>query len=374
MLTRGQLYELYRSLRDSRVLSVYIDGSLTDPALQRSWRVQLDHTLDDLRRWLDGSAPGERKELEQCVQLLDSSLTTVGTNVRARGWAAFITPGRLHYAEPLPVTMPTLAVWSTGPCVAPYVRALKEHRAVILVLADARHASIYEYRLGELERADEVHAHHVIDRPEHMGAAPRAGFHTGTRGSTAREATQRSLLEGRDRMLAEAAHRVSELAGLDGWILVGGIRRVTSRLVQTLADVAPNRVLELESLDVHSSGADIAAAARAGASVLRNTADDMRLAEIADLANAHGLGTLGPAETREALRQSSVRELYLTHRYLDDHPLEAEEAIRGALEQDAIVEEVSGSAAERLDQHGGMAGGLRFRPATLEAHAGGSYR
>jgi len=40
--------------------------------------------------------------------------------------------------------------------------------------------------------------------------------------------------------------------------------------------------------------------------------------------------------------------------------------VRAGLEQDAVVEEVSGEAAVRLDQCGGMAAGLRFRPAVAE--------
>jgi hypothetical protein len=39
------------------------------------------------------------------------------------------------------------------------------------------------------------------------------------------------------------------------------------------------------------------------------------------------------------------------------------------MDQDASVEEVSGRAAALLDEHGGLAAGLRFRPATLEGVA-----
>jgi hypothetical protein len=56
-----------------------------------------------------------------------------------------------------------------------------------------------------------------------------------------------------------------------------------------------------------------------------------------------------------------VRDLYITHRYLEDHPAEAEAAVRSAIDQAASVEEVSGAAAEQLDAHGGMAARLRYR-------------
>jgi hypothetical protein len=237
---------------------------------------------------------------------------------------------------------------------------------VVVVLADARKATLFRYRLGKLDLVATVHAHHVIDHPEHMGTAARVGFHTGTRGRAGHDAAQRSQLTGRDRMLAETVARASELAGSDGSILLGGIKRVVARLAERLAPTAPGRVLELETLDVHASGADVASAARDGASALRNGLDERRVAEIEEAAGAHGLGAVGPEDTRLALSQTSVGELYLTRRYLEDHAAEAEDAVRAALDQDAVVEEVSGAAAERLDSRGGIAAGLRFRLVAAE--------
>lgn len=367
MLTHTQLVALHRALANAHVLSVYINGSTSDPAAQRSWRVQLDHSLVDLRRWLEGSSHAEREEFEECVRRLDTALAGFTGGVGAPGWAAFITVDRVQEAQLLPAPAPTLAVWSTGPCVAPYMRVLKEMRPVVVVCADARKASLYLYRLGKLERAEVVRAYHTVDHPEHMGTPARQGFHTGTRGTAGRDTAQRTLLRGRDRMIADAAGKVHELAGADGWILIGGIKRVAARLMGLLEPLAPNRVSELDSLDVHASEAEIAQIARTGASALRDTMDDRRIAEIVDLAGSHGHGVVGPADARHALTESSVRELYVTHRYLEDHAAEAEEAIRAALDQDASVEEVSGKAADRLNQLGGMAAGLRFRPVAIEA-------
>lgn len=361
MLTHAELVTLYRSLRDRRVLSVYLDGSADDPALQRSWRLQLDHALDDLRQWLDGSARAERDELERSIGLLQALTASFAAGVGAPGWAAFITSDRVHDAHLLPASAPTLAVWSNGPCVSPYVRSLKEYRPVVIVIGDARHAALYRYHLGELDRADVVRAHHSIDHPEHMGTPARVGFHPGTRGTTGDDAAQRALLYGRDRMIAEVAESASKLAGTDGWILIGGIKRVAARISAISESVAPHRVLRLDSLDVHSSQAEIAAIARAGASRLRDAMDEHRITEIVEAAGAHGLGAIGPVDTGQALAQSSVRDLYLTHRYREDHAAEAEQAVRAAFDQDATVEEVSEGAAELLNRQGGLAAGLRFR-------------
>ena len=238
MFTHAQLVTLYRSLRETRVLSVYIDGSATDPAAPRPWRVPLDHALKDLRVWLADSSHDERETFERCVGVLEQELAGFTASVGAPGWVAFISADESCVAHQLPVPVPTLAVWSTGPCLAPYMRVLKETRPVIFTMADARKAEVYRYWLGKLTHVETVRAHHVVESPSHMGASPRQGFHTGTRGETGHDAAQRALLEGRDRMLAEAAHRIAELAGEDAWILLGGTRRVGARLSRQLT---PNR-------------------------------------------------------------------------------------------------------------------------------------
>ena len=368
MLTHAQLLTLYHSLRETRVLTVYIDGSTTDPAVPRPWRVPLDHALKDLRAWLADSSHDERKTFEQCVGVLERQFGEFGASVGAPGWVAFINSAdESCVAHQLPVSVPTLAVWSTGPSLAPYMRALKETRPTIVLVADARKAQLYRYWLGQLTPLDTIRAHHVVESPSHMGASPRQGFHTGTHGETGRDAAQRALREGRDRMLAEAADRSAQFAGDEGWILLGGTRQVCARLSRHLAPVTPNRVLALKALDVHSSEAEIAEAARAGSSALRDTFDANRLADIFEMAGGAGLGVVGPVDTRHALDERSVRELYVTRQYLDEHPAEGEDAVRSALDQDATVEEVSGSVAERLDRAGGVAAGLRFRPAAVEA-------
>ncbi len=364
MLTQAQLVTLYRALREKRVLSVYIDGSATDPATPRPWRLPLDHGLKDLRVWLAGSSHDERQTFERCVGVLEQQLAEFSASVGAPGWVAFISTDSC-IAHQLPVPVPTLAVWSTGPCLAPYMRVLKETRPVIVAVADARKAELHRYMLGKLTHVDSIRAHHVAESPSHMGASPRQGFHTGTRGETGRDAAQRALREGRDRMLAEAADRMAELAGEDGWILLGGTRQVCARLSRHLDPIAPHRVLALKNLDVHSSEAEITEATRAGASALRSAFDANRLAEIVELAGAAGLGVVGAIETRQALDQQSVRDLYVTRHYLDEHAAGAEEAVRSAVDQGASVEEVSGRAAEQLDREGGIAAGLRFRPAAL---------
>lgn len=366
MMTLPQLSALHRSLRDELVLSVYVDGTATDPAIQRSWQTQLDNALNDIREWLAGSRHAEREGFEKCTRFLDEAHAPFKAGFGGPGWVSFITQKGVVETHVLPVQVPTLAVWSTGPAVAPYMRALKESHPVTVIVADASKADLYRYYAGKIEKLETVRSDHVVEPPSHMGSPAKQGFHSGTRWTTGKDADQRSLLEERDRMVHEIAARATAAAGADGFIMVGGIKRVAKRIVARFEGSDADRVLELKSLDIHSSPSQIADAVKVAASEFRAAFDNRRLAEIADEAAAGGLGAMGPADTRLALEQASVRDLYLTHRYIEDNAAEAEDAVRAALDQQASVEEVSREAAKDLERVGGMAAGLRFRPATLE--------
>ena len=162
-------------------------------------------------------------------------------------------------------------------------------------------------------------------------------------------------------MLGEAVDRIRDLAGTDGWIVLGGVSRVVARLTHQLSRVAPERVAEHAALDVHASEAIVAEAARAAACSLRDEADARAVRETTDLANGGGLGAVGPDATSRALEQSCVRELFLSRTYCEENPVDAEDAVRSALDQDALVTDVSGDAAALLDARGGVAARLRFR-------------
>ena len=369
MLTYPELVSLSHLLRDERVLSVYLDGSAADPASRSAWHVQLDNSLKDLRRWLEGASHDERTGFEHCVELLEAQLARFQGAVGSPGWVAFITVNGVRDAEHLPAPTPTLAVWSTGICMAPYIRALKQTRPVVVVVADARKARVYKYATGVLWPPETIHAHAVTEPPSHMGDAPRLGFHAGTRGTTGHDAAQHALRAGTDRMVAEVVRRSREMAGHDGWIVAGGIPEVSAQIVRAVDRFAPQRALHIESLDIHATDAQVTAAAERGASQLRDQTDLRHVLEIVEAAEDEGTVARGPAATRQALEQARVRELYLTPQYVEDQLSDAEEAVRAAIAQGAAVEEVSRDVARRLDEFGGMGARLRYALPPIEGAA-----
>jgi hypothetical protein len=367
MLTFAELVSLSHLLSDQRVLSIYLDGTSENPASRSAWRVQLENSLKDVRRSLEGSSHAEREAFDHCVKLLDNELERFQGAVGSPGWVAFITADGIREAERLPAPTPTLAVWSTGICMTPYMRALKQTRTVVVLVADARKARLFQYAAGTLQPPETIHAHGVTEAPSHMGDAPRLGFHAGTRGTTGHDAAQHAHQVGTDRMLAEVAHRSVEIAGDDGWILAGGIREVSAQIVHAVEGIAPHRALLLESLDIHATEAQVAAAAQQGASQLRDQMDLRHVLEITGDADDQATVARRPADTRRALEERRVRELYFTPRYADDHLAEAEEDVRSAIAQGALVEEVSRAVADRLDEFGGVGARLRYALPPVEA-------
>lgn len=362
MLTREQLVELDRGLRDQWVLSVYLDATVHDPAERAAWRVKLDNSLAAIRQSLRDAPHAEREEFARATARLQELLAPVAGALRTVGWVGFVSAAEVAHAEGLPVPMPTLVTWEHGIRLAPYLRALKQHRPVVVALVDSSHARLYRYQLGALEALETLHAHAVVAPVYHMGDAPALGFHGGVRGATGTDESQRVLREGLRRMLAETAERVAALAGDESWILVGGTPQPAQALEAQLSqhDELTER-LATPPLHVWCTDAEIARVAASAAGELRGRRDMAVMASLVEHGPRERFAAMGLDETRAALRSGAVRELLVSHRYLDAFASVGERLVRAALDQGAEVEEVSGAAADRLDALcGGVAARLRF--------------
>lgn len=364
MLSLQDIISMSREVRDEHVLTVYLDAGFDDPALRAAWRAEVDRSIKSIRRGLVAASHAEKASFEHCVELLNQRLSELASGVGAPGWVAFITVQGVRVAEKIRAPMPTLVLWTIGACLAPYVRALKQERPVVVIVADGSKARLYRYVAGVVELAHTVRTRAVMEEPVHMGDAPRAGFHTGTRGTTGRDASQLAHRVATDRLIEEVTRQSLEMAGHDGWILVAGIPEVGTHIARTLDGLASGRVLHLDGVDVHSTDADVRAAAERGASQLRDEVDVRRVAEITGAADDPRLVACGPAATRSALDRASVRELYLTPRFVEGHLADAEYFVRAAIAQKAAIEEVSRVAARRLDEFGGVGARLRFATRT----------
>jgi peptide subunit release factor 1 (eRF1) len=157
------------------------------------------------------------------------------------------------------------------------------------------------------------------------------------------------------------ADRLLKLVPDDGWILLGGPAEACSDIENALSPRLKSRAMTQDSLHMRSRSPEIIDAARLGASRLRATKDASVIEILGELAGAGGKGAVGVVPTLNALKDRSVQSLFFSTRLMETYPDLAESLVRLALQQGAEIEQVSGVAAEKLDnEFDGVAARLRF--------------
>lgn len=361
VLTPTRLNELVRELGATRVLTVYHGARVTDPAMRHAWRAALGAALQPVKNGITDEA--ERAEFDRAAAYLDDPWPPIEGVWGMKGWAAFLTADGARYAGSLPVEPPTLAAWRHGPVITPYLRALKQHRPVIVALVDSRSAQLYRYALGSLEALPEL----SLAVPEAEPGAqerpqPKGGpSHPGPRGSLDTEALQRRKVAAFHRLALALGARLTELSGDDGWILIGG----TPEWARHAGDAVPagytGRVMVSPTLDHNAHGPVIAQAAKHAASELRAAQGHELVERILERSGAGGRGAKGVPAVQRAIHAGAVDLLVVSPHFLNSSELDVEEIIRAALTRGGDIEVLSGSAATELDERSeGVAARLRF--------------
>lgn len=357
MLTHDRLSELYGSVRDDHVLSVYIDGEQHDPAERRVWRTRLEQALTERRKAIEANGRQDLTDFDAARDRLLETLRDFSNFMPDRGWVGFVTPEEVVYADFVPVPMPDLVVWEEGLRVAPYVRALKQERPVVIGLSDRHHARLWTYREGELEETDEFTAAEEIDDLSDTQTARRSGERSGTRGNATDDA-QRQVEVKAEAMLERVVERIGDLAGSNGLVVVGGTRETGKRLLHALPDHLRERATEVGSLHLEMTPAQLKEQAEAVASELTQRLQAELVERTLDRARSGGKGVLGDEDTAAALLERRVDTLVLSRAFLNESRDRADHMVGTAFEQRADVEEVSGPGAERLDEEAGGVGAL----------------
>ncbi len=361
MLTQDRLVELYRDLKDTKVLSIYVDGEGHDPANRRAWRTRVEHQLSELRRSLGSEEAAEVPEVEASARHLLGVLDQYQAFLPDRGWVGFATPERSWYAETVPVPMPDLVRWERGIRAAPYVRALKQARPVVVVLADRRRARVFTYRDGNLAETDDLLADRDLGDLSDTNLSKRGTVYSGTRGKTAEDEAQRLVEVNAERLVKHAVDRVADRAGREGLVVVGGPAETGAMVLQALPRGLRERAAEVQGLHVEMTDAEVKRHAEEAATGITRGLQGGLAESIVDLARSGGKGVLGDHSTAKALRERRVDTLVLTRSFIRGKPDRADHLVGTAFEQGAEVEEVSGEGADRLDLEGeGVGARLRW--------------
>jgi hypothetical protein len=364
MLTHATLVQLDKSLRDKHVLSVYVNGEITDAGARSQWKLELRNALDQAEASMRESTHTEREAFRTAREAIMADVESFTPGDASPGWIGFATADGIERAQSVPVPVPTVVTWSRGADLGPAIRVLKEGRPVLVVVADNTQVRIHRYAGRAIHLAESLERVARVDEPSHTSKPSKFGYSSGIRGQTGADAAQRELRQATENMLSNAASRISELAGDDAWILVGGIQVVAASLLGRLSNAARGRA-EQVAMDVNATEPELAAMARDTASRIRAAHDAGTLEQVIAESATGGAGVTGPERTDRALTNAQVRELYLTSGYLAAHRDEAARVIQRAFDEGATVEHVSGPAAEKLDAAGGIAARLRYAESKL---------
>jgi hypothetical protein len=360
MLTLSDIHALVRDLSNKKVLSVYIETRVANPAMRDAWRRSLASALRDLA----ATVPlDERAAFDRAKAALDSVVPTLGTTPGSDGWTAFATADGQTHAADVPARCPTLVAWRDGPLVAPYMRVLKEFQPVVVALVDSRSARIYRYAWGTLSELPELAL--TVDEHTVPGTDPgarRSGKAIGApRSVTGTEEARTRQLAAFKGLSTKLAARLTELATDGAWIVLGGTREWARLAAEALPAHVADHVTVSATLEHDASALEIMEAAKHSASSLRTTRGKALLQSLLDHSGASGRAATGLPGTQRALRASAVDMMLVSPEFVQAEADDAEETVRAALLQGAEIEVLSGDAASRLNRDsGGIAARLRF--------------
>ena len=360
MITRKVLAELLASLGEEHVLSVYLAAQSTDPAARRSWRVRLKNRTRDERDRLKREAPDQLPSFDLAVAHVEEALSVFSGFLPDRGWVGFAIPAGLRLADTLAAPPPELLAWDVGPRLAPYVRNLKLRRPVVAVLIDSRSARLFRSVNGEIEEIDTFSGRYRV-RDVSKGMRKTASTTTGVRGETKSDAVARSLGTEIERMWTEVINTVVEVAGRDSYVVFGGPAGHIGSFRASLHDELHHRSVEVPSLRVDSSPAELEEALQAAATDMTSRRQEALLEDLIQEAGGGSHAALGPTATEVHLEHGAVSTLLLSRDFLVREPLDAERLVRLAIQTGAGIEEVGGDPGARLDHEAdGVGAGLRF--------------
>jgi len=361
MLTLDDLQALQRELANSEVLSVYLDSRTTDPAMRETWRPALQNLLRDARAQIDDERA--RAQFDRAAAHLRDPQPSPGGTWGAPGWVAFVTADGLRLVADLPVAPGALAAWRNGPVIAPYLRALKQLRPVIVALVDSSGARLFRYALDELESLADLTASGAEAPRAGRPTAPSAAGLSGPapRGALGSEAGSQRRSAAFERFLNSLGERLSELAGSQSWILLGGTPQWAGLAGEALARQFAGRLLVSVALEKDATAGEIVEAAKHAATELRAAQGLALVDRLIEHAGGSAPAVAGVPAIQRALRANAVDLLLVTPRFISAHEREAEDFVREATQAGGDVEVPSGDAAERLDRAaGGIAARLRF--------------
>lgn len=350
----------------SGVLSVYLD---TSPAAmdKEAFLLQYRDLCKQVR--LEGRADAAFEAAAEQAErfLLDTFVQD------HQGLAVFSAEDPAYFqalALPKP-PVPALA-WDTLPHLAPVLRMLEDEERVAVLLFDSERARLFTVYLGEIEERTELFD--AVARRQSTG-----GWFGLRQTKFARQREQQVAQHA-----ARAVRALQDLARERPFerLIIGGPDEPVAVLKATLPRPLRARTASTLRLELFASDAQVLAAVRPVLEELERAQELQAVRDLLDAATSK-LAAVGPEPAFEALSEGRAHRVFLgdiaAAAYCpacdrltvqqrcpscgappQPEPATAERAVRQALAQGALVEFVSGAAAQALQPHGGIAAWTRY--------------
>lgn len=345
--------------RNELTLSVYVTASPSDPRERQSWVVLLRQQLNTLRSQLGDATTAERDAFDQCVERLFQQLPAQRTMPRGQSWAFFCAAGGDQLILAIPPGVETAVHWGLGPRVVPFLKVAEPEEALV-VQVDRQVARITHFMEGTFAAPVVIEADTIDEVGSFMGAAPRQGFHGGTRGRTGADAAQRARRESTDKLRSATVKQVVALAGPSMPILLGGTAESATQVLEALPPALADRAIIAPDLRMDETDHAMDAL-RTAMHALRARRQQEKIAQLREAAYDTGKAALGFETARYAAERGAIAELIFSESAWRKHPEGIESLVHDALAEGAQVEWAEPAAERDLDgKINGVAALLRF--------------
>lgn len=361
MLTPKGFADLHEELIATPVLSVYIDGGESDQAKRGEWSRRLAAATKGALEEANGTGGNGSTDLRIAIDTLEAALEAQGGVKLSQGWVGFIVGSAVRYGEAQPMRLPTMVRWKQGMLLSPYLPILELNPPVVVALLNQDQSRILTYQRAELSETASLGVDRTLDDLSDIGVMKSAHATTGVRGATGRDTAQRSLRAETERLVQITRDAVTEAAGTEGGIIIGGTVEGATALQSRLPERLQDQCLIGSGLTFEMSDAEILEGLDALLPDLRSRRYSSMLNEVIESSHAGGRGALGWNATLEAIMRKAADTLLVSRKFIDDQTADAEQLVSPALLQNTHVALLEGASGDQLDEAGGGVGArLRF--------------
>lgn len=355
----NDLLSFARAHSGELTLSVYVAASPPDPSERQSWMVLLRQHLNTLRDQLGDAPPAEMDAFGECVERLFEQLPAQRTMPRGQSWAFFCAAGGDQLILAIPPGVETSVHWGLGARVVPFLRVAEPEEALV-VQVDRQLARITHFIEGIFEAPTVLEAEKFEEVGSFMSAAPRQGFHGGTRGRAGADEAQRARRESTEKLRHATVKKIAAMAGSTMPILLGGMPESALNILEALPSALADRAIVVP--DLRMGEADHAMEPmRVAMHELRARRQQDRIAQLREAAYDTGKAALGFETAKYAAERGAIAELIFSESAWRKHPDGIETLVRDALAEGAQVEWAEPAAERELDgKINGVVALLRF--------------